>query len=53
MCALLFALNLDLLPILKFPFLFLDGDETCAKFVTAEDDGERNFVLLPSRELGW
>jgi len=46
-------LNLDLLPILEFPFLFFDGDETRFEFVSAKDDGERYFVLFPCRELGW
>lgn len=52
LCALLFALNLSLLPILEFPFLFFDGDETRIELVSAEDDGERDFVLFPSCELG-
>lgn len=51
--ALLFALNLDLLPIFEFPLLLFDGDETRLEFVPAKNDGEWDFVLLPSCELGW
>ena len=50
---LLFALNLDLLPVFELPLLLFNGDETRFKFVSAKDDGERDFVLLPSCELGW
>jgi len=46
-------LNFDLLPILELPLLFFDGDETGFEFVPAQDDSERNFVLLPRRKLGW
>jgi len=49
--ALLFALNLELLPIFELPLLFFDGDETCFEFISAKDNGERNFILIPSCEL--
>lgn len=50
---LLFALHFNFLPIPELPLLFFDRDETCFEFISAKYDGERDFVLLPSCELGW